>query len=43
MKIADDVRIKKALYVADYTIRFTFTDGHVSEIDFYPLCLRRVS
>ncbi len=36
MKIADDVRIKKATYVGDYTIRFAFTDGHVSEIDFHP-------
>lgn len=36
MKIADDVRIKKATYVGDYTIRFTFTDGHISEIDFHP-------
>ncbi len=36
MNIPEDVRIKKALYVADYTIRFTFTDGHVSEINFYP-------
>ncbi len=36
MNIPEDVRIKKATYVADYTIRFIFTDGHVSEIDFYP-------
>ena len=36
MKIADDVRIRKATYLGDYTIRFTFTDGHVSEIDFHP-------
>jgi len=36
MKIADDVRIKKATYVGDYIIRFTFTDGHKSEIDFHP-------
>jgi hypothetical protein len=36
MNIPEDARIKKATYVADYTIRFTFTDGHVSEIDFYP-------
>lgn len=36
MNIPEDVRIKKATYVADHTIRFTFTDGHVSEIDFYP-------
>ena len=36
MSIPEDVRIKKATYVADYIIRFTFTDGHVSEIDFHP-------
>ncbi|MFN6116370.1 MAG: DUF2442 domain-containing protein [Flavobacteriales bacterium] len=36
MKIADDVRIKKATYKGDYIIRFQFTDGHVSEIDFRP-------
>lgn len=36
MTIAADVSIKKASYVADYIIRFSFTDGHVSEIDFHP-------
>ena len=36
MNIPEDVRIKKATYVGDYVIRFTFTDGHVSEIDFHP-------
>ena len=36
MNIPDDIRIKRAHYLADYSIRFTFTDGHVSEIDFYP-------
>lgn len=36
MTIPEDIRIKKATYVGDYTIRFTFTDGHVSEIDFHP-------
>jgi len=36
MKIADDIRIKKAEYLRDYIIRFTFTDGHVSEMDFHP-------
>lgn len=36
MTIPADIRIKKATYVGDYTIRFTFTDGHVSEIDFHP-------
>ena len=35
MKLAEDGRIKKAAYLHDYTIRFTFTDGHVSEIDFH--------
>jgi hypothetical protein len=29
------IRIKKVAYLRDYTIRFTFTDGHVSEIDFH--------
>jgi len=36
MKLAEDVRIKKAVYLHDYTSRFTFTDGHVLEIDFHP-------
>ncbi len=36
MIIPDDVRIKKATYLGDYTIRFAFTDGHVREIDFHP-------
>lgn len=36
MNIPDDIRIKKAVYVKDYIIRFSFTDGHVSEIDFHP-------
>lgn len=36
MNIAEDIRIKKATYVRDYTIHFTFTDGHMSEIDFHP-------
>ncbi|MBL0127671.1 MAG: DUF2442 domain-containing protein [Flavobacteriales bacterium] len=36
MKLADNVRIKRAAYLGDYAIRFTFTDGHVSEIDFHP-------
>ena len=36
MTIAEDVRIKKADYLHDYAVRFTFSDGHVSEIDFHP-------
>ena len=36
MTIPEDIRIKKATYVGDYIIRFTFTDGHKSEIDFHP-------
>jgi len=36
MSIAEDVRIKKATYLGDYAIRFTFTDRHVSQIDFHP-------
>lgn len=36
MNIAEDVRIKKATYVHDYTIRVQFSDGHVCEIDFHP-------
>jgi hypothetical protein len=36
MTIPADVRIKKATYAGDYTIRFTFTDRRVSEIDFHP-------
>ncbi|MBP6313040.1 MAG: hypothetical protein KA408_12270 [Flavobacteriales bacterium] len=38
MNIPDDIRIKRAHYLADHSIRFTFTftDGHLSEIDLYP-------
>ncbi len=36
MNIPVDVRIRSATYKGDYSIRFEFTDGHVSEIDFYP-------
>lgn len=36
MKIAEDVRIKKATYLGDYVIKLVFTDGHISEIDFHP-------
>jgi len=36
MSIPDDARIKKASYLGDYAIRFAFTDGHVSDIDFHP-------
>lgn len=36
MNIPDHIRIKKAAYQGDYSIRFTFTDGHVSDIDFHP-------
>lgn len=36
MNIPEDVRIERAEYLDDYIIRFTFTDGHVSTIDFHP-------
>lgn len=36
MNIPDDVRIKKATYLGGHSIRFDFTDGHVSNIDFTP-------
>lgn len=36
MSIPENVRIKQGTYVADYAIRFTFTDKHVSVIDFHP-------
>lgn len=36
MMIPNDVRIKKATYVRDYTIRFQFSDGQVCEMDFHP-------
>jgi hypothetical protein len=36
MRIAEDVRIKKAVYQGDYSIRFLFTDGHATDIDFHP-------
>lgn len=36
MNIPDNVRIKKATYLGDYVIRFAFTDGHISDIDFLP-------
>ena len=36
MSIPETVRIETATYLGDYTICFTFTDGHVSTIDFRP-------
>ncbi|MBK6755018.1 MAG: hypothetical protein IPG69_15900 [Flavobacteriales bacterium] len=36
MNIPENVRIKKDTYLGDYAIRFAFTDGHVSDIDFHP-------
>jgi hypothetical protein len=36
MTIPEDVRIKKAEYMGDYVIRFTFTDGHISTLDLHP-------
>lgn len=36
MKIPEDVRIKKVTYKGDHKIFFEFTDGHATEIDFYP-------
>ncbi len=37
MRIAEDVRIKKAAYKGDYVIRFEFTDGRIVDLDFHPL------
>lgn len=36
MMIPEDARIKKATYEGDYVIRFEFSDGHSSRIDFLP-------
>ena len=36
MNIPVNIRIKKAEHLGDFRIRFSFTDGHVSEIDFHP-------
>ena len=36
MNVPDSVRIETAEYISDYTIGFTFTDGHVLTIDFRP-------
>jgi hypothetical protein len=36
VSIPGNVRIKKATSGGDYVIRFAFTDGRVSEIDFLP-------
>ena len=38
--LTDHLQITKAEYVADYRIRFTFSDGTVNEVDFYPFLSR---
>ena len=40
MTIPEHVRIKEAAYQGDYVIRFAFTDGHVSTINFHPFLSR---
>ena len=38
--IINNIQITKAEYVADYQIRFTFSDGTVNEVDFYSFLSR---
>lgn len=35
MSIPENVRLKRAKHLGDYRIRFEFTDGHTSELDFH--------
>jgi len=35
MIIPSNVHVKKATYIGDYRIGFTFTDGHTSELDLH--------
>ena len=35
MSIPENVFVKRAKHLGDYRIRFEFTDGHTSEIDFH--------
>lgn len=34
--LVDNLQITQATYTADYRIEFTFSDGTVNEVDFYP-------
>ena len=34
--MVDNLQVTNAEYIADYRIRFTFNDGAVNEVDFYP-------
>lgn len=34
--LIENIRITKAMYIADYRIQFEFSDGTTKEVDFYP-------
>lgn len=34
--LVDNIQIVNAKYASDYSIQFTFSDGTVNEVDFYP-------
>ena len=34
--LVDSLQITQAAHVADYRIKFTFSDGTTNEVDFYP-------
>ena len=38
--LVDDLQITQAIYIADYRIRLTFSDGTINEVDFYPFLSR---
>jgi len=33
--LIENIRITKAMYIADYRIKFEFSDGTTKEVDFY--------
>jgi len=37
MNTHENIRLRKAIHVADYVIRFEFTDGRVLDMDFHPV------
>ncbi len=34
--VTEEINITQAIYVNDYEIKFTFSDGTIKIIDFYP-------
>jgi hypothetical protein len=38
--LVDNLQVTQAIYTTDYRIEFTFSDGTVHEVDFYPFLSR---